>query len=234
VNIAAPLKLETGTFASPPLSAPAPAKESVKKVDVKTGEEEEERIFSVRAKLLELDATLAMPTWKERGVGQVHINQSKASCRIVMRAEGILKLILNALIFPSMSCERVQDKGVRISPIGENGKPTLYLLRVSRKEEAIQLLGAIERCKESLASQGFEGSDKTRSVAAEREEQPQPSEGTNGEVGSDDGTPQAEDKPDEAEVETRDTDGSESSAAATPTPVAKLILSELDKFEKEK
>lgn len=42
--------------------------------------------------------------WKERGRGDLHVNLNKAgnAARMVMRAKGHLRLILNAKIFPEM------------------------------------------------------------------------------------------------------------------------------------
>eukprot|EP01087_Luapelamoeba_hula_P018483 TRINITY_DN595_c0_g1_i1.p2 TRINITY_DN595_c0_g1~~TRINITY_DN595_c0_g1_i1.p2 ORF type:complete len:200 (+),score=47.16 TRINITY_DN595_c0_g1_i1:961-1560(+) len=79
----------------------------------------------------------------------VHVNVSaQNTSRLVMRADGILKLLMNVPIFAAMSCERVQDKSVRIGA-HEDEKVVNYLLRVSRKEEATQLQAAIERCKKA-------------------------------------------------------------------------------------
>ena len=54
-------------------------------VEVKTGEEDEEVIFSQRAKLYRLESSTK--EWKERGVGDMKIlfNQSKNTYRILLR-----------------------------------------------------------------------------------------------------------------------------------------------------
>lgn len=55
--------------------------------------------------------------WKERGRGDLHVNLSKGggAARLVMRAKGHLRLILNAKIFPGM---------VRGGGGGHSGKST--------------------------------------------------------------------------------------------------------------
>ncbi|ELR23440.1 RanBP1 domain containing protein [Acanthamoeba castellanii str. Neff] len=117
------------------------------KVEVVTGEENEERVHSVRAKLLKLEPE--SQAWKERGSGQLHLNVAKdhSYARLVMRAEGALRLILNTALFPHTITKRVQEKGVQVSAV-EEGKPVLYLLRASRRDEAEELFAAINRHKE--------------------------------------------------------------------------------------
>uniref|UniRef100_A0AAZ1XAQ4 RanBD1 domain-containing protein n=1 Tax=Oreochromis aureus TaxID=47969 RepID=A0AAZ1XAQ4_OREAU len=62
------------------------------KVDVKTGEEEEEEIFCTRAKLYRFDTETK--EWKERGIGNVKIlkHSTKGKVRLLMRREQVLKI----------------------------------------------------------------------------------------------------------------------------------------------
>ncbi|XP_078514252.1 E3 SUMO-protein ligase RanBP2-like [Lissotriton helveticus] len=73
------------------------------KVDVKTGEEEEEELFSNRAKLFRFDTDLK--EWKERGVGIVKFLRHKKSdkVRLLMRREQVLKICANHYISPNMT-----------------------------------------------------------------------------------------------------------------------------------
>jgi Ran-binding protein 3 len=121
------------------------------KVEVVTGEENEDRVHSVRAKLLKLEPE--SQAWKERGSGQLHLNVAKdrSYARLVMRAEGALRLILNAALFPHTVAKRVQEKGVQVSAV-EEGKPVLYLLRVARRDEAEELFAAINSHKDLTGS----------------------------------------------------------------------------------
>ncbi|KAM9709165.1 E3 SUMO-protein ligase RanBP2 isoform 1-T1 [Menidia menidia] len=68
------------------------------KVDVKTGEEEEEEMFCNRAKLYRFDTETK--EWKERGIGNVKIlkHNTKGKVRLLMRREQVLKICANHYI----------------------------------------------------------------------------------------------------------------------------------------
>ncbi len=73
------------------------------KVDVKTGEEEEEEMFCKRAKLFRFDSETK--EWKERGIGSIKILKHKTSgkVRLVMRREQVLKICANHYINVDMA-----------------------------------------------------------------------------------------------------------------------------------
>jgi len=68
------------------------------KVEVKTGEENEEMLYSHRAKLFRFDTTVK--EWKERGLGDIKLLRHKdtGKLRLVMRRDHVLKLCLNHLL----------------------------------------------------------------------------------------------------------------------------------------
>ncbi|XP_054470912.1 E3 SUMO-protein ligase RanBP2 isoform X2 [Anoplopoma fimbria] len=72
------------------------------KVDVKTGEEEEEEMFCNRAKLFRFDTDTK--EWKERGIGMVKIlkHSAKGKVRLLMRREQVLKICANHYINADM------------------------------------------------------------------------------------------------------------------------------------
>ncbi|XP_073446595.1 E3 SUMO-protein ligase RanBP2-like isoform X1 [Dendrobates tinctorius] len=72
------------------------------KIEVKTGEEEEQEMFCNRAKLFRFDAD--SKEWKERGLGNVKILKHKVSgkVRLLMRREQILKICANHYINADM------------------------------------------------------------------------------------------------------------------------------------
>ncbi|XP_026126841.1 E3 SUMO-protein ligase RanBP2-like isoform X2 [Carassius auratus] len=74
-------------------------------VEISTGEENEQVVFSHRAKLYRYDKE--SPQWKERGVGELKILQNNDSrrARLVMRREKVLKLCANHWITPNMKLE---------------------------------------------------------------------------------------------------------------------------------
>lgn len=151
---------------------------SVRKVE--TGEEAEVPIFTCRSKLYALDLTLSESGWKERGVGTLHVNMTKVasgggvvgegrenkaqqsatatatakatakSARLVMRADGLLRVILNLPLqksfkaFTGMNSSLQGEKFVRVSAIGEEGKPVQYAFRTNNAETARTLFKAIQ------------------------------------------------------------------------------------------
>uniref|UniRef100_H0XVI6 E3 SUMO-protein ligase RanBP2 n=1 Tax=Otolemur garnettii TaxID=30611 RepID=H0XVI6_OTOGA len=72
------------------------------KIEVKTGEEDEEEFFCNRAKLFRFDGE--SKEWKERGIGNVKILRHKTSgkIRLLMRREQVLKICANHYISPDM------------------------------------------------------------------------------------------------------------------------------------
>jgi len=76
---------------------------SLPEVEVKTGEEDEEKLFGERAKLYRMDADSRQ--WKERGIGEIKILHHRISgrFRIVMRREQVLKLCANHYITTRMT-----------------------------------------------------------------------------------------------------------------------------------
>nr|XP_023677363.1 E3 SUMO-protein ligase RanBP2-like isoform X3 [Paramormyrops kingsleyae] len=74
-------------------------------VETSTGEENEQVVFSHRAKLYRYDKNLSQ--WKERGIGDLKILQdySTKRVRLVMRRDQVLKLCANHWISPDMKLE---------------------------------------------------------------------------------------------------------------------------------
>ncbi|VVT50836.1 uncharacterized protein SAPINGB_P002896 [Magnusiomyces paraingens] len=127
---------------------------------VETGEEYEESKFSCRAKLYALDITNSSEGWKERGVGPLHVNsvkkefedqfENKTKARVVMRADGILKVILNVPlsksteVFAGMKSSLASENFVRITAF-EEGKPFQYSLRTNNADTAKELYESIKK-----------------------------------------------------------------------------------------
>ncbi|TKY89601.1 hypothetical protein EX895_001386 [Sporisorium graminicola] len=112
--------------------------------ETKTGEEDEESIHSIRAKLY----TMAPDqSWKERGTGTLRVNVPKYSsdkrpARLVMRADGILRVILNVPLFKGMKCE-LQEKFIRIVAL-EDTKPVHYAIKLSNPNNAAALMDVLD------------------------------------------------------------------------------------------
>ena len=75
---------------------------SLPEVEVKTGEEDEEKLFGERAKLYRMD--VESKQWKERGLGEMKIlrHRTAGRFRIVMRREQVLKLCANHYVTAAM------------------------------------------------------------------------------------------------------------------------------------
>ncbi|KAI3773371.1 hypothetical protein L1987_47898 [Smallanthus sonchifolius] len=82
-----------------------------KEVQVETGEENEKAVFITDSVLFEfIDGG-----WKERGKGEVKVNvltSGTRKARLVMRARGNYRLILNASIFPDIKLTNMEKKGI--------------------------------------------------------------------------------------------------------------------------
>ncbi|XP_053679745.1 E3 SUMO-protein ligase RanBP2 [Anopheles nili] len=92
---------ENNTYFAPVIPLPD-------KVDVKTGEEDEDVLYVHRAKLYRFISS----EWKERGIGDVKILKHKASgqLRVVMRREQVLKICLNHVLTEDICYTKKDDK----------------------------------------------------------------------------------------------------------------------------
>ncbi|KAG7812364.1 hypothetical protein KL921_001596 [Ogataea angusta] len=126
----------------------------LEKQQVKSGEEEEETLFQVKAKLYHMDLTNVSEGWKEKGVGVLKVNKfinpvKHYHARLVMRQDGILKLILNAPIvkgvevFKGMASSLNSDKFIRVQVV-EDSKPVQYAFKIGMVENSSKLYNVIE------------------------------------------------------------------------------------------
>ncbi|KAH7657336.1 Ran-binding protein 3 [Dioscorea alata] len=94
---------------------------SMPEVPIETGEENEKAVFTADAILYEyLDGG-----WKERGKGELKVNISVSGsekARLVMRARGNYRLILNASLYPDMSLTNMEKKGITFACINSAGE----------------------------------------------------------------------------------------------------------------
>lgn len=90
-------------------------------------------MYQTRAKLFMMEGEGA---WKERGVGLLKLNRRRddgSAARIVMRADGVLRVIMNTALYVGMSC--LEDgKHVRMT-IFEAGERRFVTVRVSGERE---------------------------------------------------------------------------------------------------
>ncbi|KAG7802964.1 hypothetical protein KL944_001856 [Ogataea haglerorum] len=126
----------------------------LEKQEVKSGEEEEETLFQVKAKLYHMDLTNVSEGWREKGVGILKVNRfiyptKHYHARLVMRQDGILKLILNVPIvkgvevFKGMASSLNSDKFIRVQLV-EDSKPVQYAFKIGMVENSSKLYNVIE------------------------------------------------------------------------------------------
>ncbi|KAL4871833.1 hypothetical protein BDV12DRAFT_183413 [Aspergillus spectabilis] len=107
---------------------------------IETGEEEEKTYFSCKAKLFHFSEG----EWKERGLGTFKVNvkvtdgvEDKKSARLLMRADGVLRVMLNSPLFKGMKVGDAAGKEPRSKQISlaslENGRTVPMLLRPSEQ-----------------------------------------------------------------------------------------------------
>ncbi|KAK2578692.1 hypothetical protein KPH14_011660 [Odynerus spinipes] len=80
------------------------------KIEVKTGEEDEEVLYSHRAKLFRYDSTAK--EWKERGIGDIKLlrHYETKKLRLIMRRDQVLKLCLNHFVLPETEFKSKDEK----------------------------------------------------------------------------------------------------------------------------
>ena len=135
------------------------------KVDVKTGEEEEEEMFCNRAKLFRFETETK--EWKERGIGSIKILRHKTSgkVRLLMRREQVLKICANHYITADMVLKpnAGSDKSwvwYAIDYADELPKPEQLAIRFKTADEA------------ALFKAKFEEAQKTVPKSPQKQEQP--------------------------------------------------------------
>ncbi|XP_044284139.1 E3 SUMO-protein ligase RanBP2-like isoform X2 [Varanus komodoensis] len=125
------------------------------KIEVKTGEEDEEEIFCNRAKLFRFDGECR--EWKERGVGNVKILRHKITgkIRLLMRREQVLKICANHYINPEMTLKpnAGSDKSFvwhAFDYADESPKPEQLAIRFKTPEEATLFKQKFQEAQSSL------------------------------------------------------------------------------------
>ncbi|MBN3320535.1 RBP2 ligase, partial [Atractosteus spatula] len=129
------------------------------KVDVKTGEEDEEEMFCNRSKLFRFDTETK--EWKERGIGNIKILRHRTSgkVRILMRREQVLKICANHYIMPDMVLKpnAGSDKSWvwhAIDYADEMPKPEQLAIRFKTAEEASLFKAKFEEAQRVVTTKG--------------------------------------------------------------------------------
>uniref|UniRef100_A0A8C5RSU0 RanBD1 domain-containing protein n=1 Tax=Laticauda laticaudata TaxID=8630 RepID=A0A8C5RSU0_LATLA len=128
-------------------------------VEVTSGEENEQVVFSHRAKLYRYDKDANQ--WKERGIGDIKIlqNYDTKQVRVVMRRDQVLKLCANHRITPNMNIQ--QMKGAERAWVwsacdfaeGERKMELLLAVRFKTQELADTFKKKFEECQLILSEE---------------------------------------------------------------------------------
>ncbi|CAN6997830.1 unnamed protein product [Brassica rapa subsp. trilocularis] len=118
-------------------------------VSTETGEENEKVAFSADSIMFEyLDGG-----WRERGKGEVKVNVSSngGRARLVMRAKGNYRLILNASLYPEMKLASMDKKGITFACVNSEGREGLSTFALKFKDPTIveEFRVAVDKHKES-------------------------------------------------------------------------------------
>ncbi|KAJ8144896.1 hypothetical protein OY671_001998 [Metschnikowia pulcherrima] len=154
---------EPTTVTSSKPDSPSASSQQYKQVEltekkVETGEENESSLFSTTAKLFELDLDNIAEGWKERGRGPLHLNQSQenpAEARLVMRSNGLLRVILNYKVTPTtdlikgLEASLSPGKFLRMASLS-GGKPVQYLLKFSNQDIRDGLFNRVAELKSEI------------------------------------------------------------------------------------
>ncbi|CRK98616.1 CLUMA_CG012135, isoform A [Clunio marinus] len=156
---------ENQTYFTPVIPLP-------EKVEIVTGEENEEVLYCHRAKLYRFSQDTADKEWKERGLGDIKILKHKETgkLRVVMRREQIFKICLNFFLTDEIELKRKNDNswsfGANDFSEGEF-EPTLFAIRFKTKEIAEEFRKAID---DALASSTTDMGEKQDGEADEKSE----------------------------------------------------------------
>ncbi|RHZ44960.1 Ran-binding domain-containing protein [Aspergillus thermomutatus] len=118
---------------------------------IETGEEQEKTYFSCKAKLFQF----TNKEWKERGIGTFKVNvkitdgqEDKKAARMIMRADGVLRVMLNTPLFKGMKVGDAsgnEPKSKQIHLVGvEDGRTFPLLLRMGSEDLAKEFYHVIQ------------------------------------------------------------------------------------------
>lgn len=96
-------------------------------VELFTGEEDEENIVEMNCKLY----TFENMNYEERGRGMLRLNDKKSSSRLVFRASGSLRVLLNTKVWKDQTCEKASAKSLRITAFNNEGQLKIYIIQGS-------------------------------------------------------------------------------------------------------
>ncbi|XP_065336958.1 E3 SUMO-protein ligase RanBP2-like isoform X2 [Cloeon dipterum] len=127
-------------------------------IDVRTGEEDEEKIFAQRAKLYRYDTSTK--EWKERGVGEMKLlyHQATGRYRLLLRREQVYKVVLNQLLTKDLELKKMATSNNAVCWGGFNhaeesgGKTEELAVRFKNEDLLNEFKSKVEEAKERLST----------------------------------------------------------------------------------
>lgn len=126
------------------------AKLSKEEVDVSTGEEGEEVLFTKRAKLMLFDPSNKEQPYANKGLGDVRVLKAPSGkSRVLMRADGSSRVLINTLVSGSMSYSTMGNGSMVRVPIVNNETKAIetYVLKLKLAADGENLQKLLEEIK---------------------------------------------------------------------------------------
>lgn len=111
------------------------------------GEEDEDVLFTAKAKAISYDAS--SKSWPSQGVGMLRVlkHRESAKTRILMRQDPSGKIVLNAALLSTLNYEYSKPKAVKMAVATDAGKLSTWMIRVGKDEDAVELARVLEANK---------------------------------------------------------------------------------------
>jgi Ran-binding protein 3 len=142
-------------------------KRKYEEVECTTGEEDERNILEINCKLF----TFIENNYEERGRGMLRLNDSKTSShsRVVFRASGSLRVLLNTKVWRDQICEQPSQKSLRLTAFDANGVIKIYLV-MGRNEDISQLFRTLSSRIQKAKERSPEPEEPTATTEDDAEE----------------------------------------------------------------
>ncbi|KAJ1538945.1 hypothetical protein HK405_013330, partial [Cladochytrium tenue] len=109
------------------------------------GEENEETLHEARTKAYQF--TGAGKGWADVGLGIVKLNRERAgggAARLILRADGSGRVLLNARVFAGMDPRLEQARGVSFLAATQGGRPARFLLKIKDQDASKALFESLK------------------------------------------------------------------------------------------
>ncbi|ONH69981.1 Nucleoporin NUP2 [Cyberlindnera fabianii] len=129
-----------------------PVAELGDKVEEKTGEEEEEVLYTKRAKLMLYNPSDSANPYVNKGLGLLKVLKHKETnkSRILVRADGSDRVILNTAIAKQFTYSGKGKGLVSVPTVGAEGKLETYMIKVKTEEDAQNFVQSLTDAQSAL------------------------------------------------------------------------------------